>query len=397
MMKQLSILVLSILILSSCSDNAESTAENEGGSGNYTFQIMDSLVVDYLGSALLADVSKDGNRFLIYDSQRTTFIITDKEGTILHQFDKSGDIPDNPGSLFNPPAFYNESQIVLFATKGYFIFDFEGNLIQQMEDVTSRSMVISRNYPKALYSFEFQNQPVLLSANMDALVGNPAKDEYYTDSRAVRLVFPEMDSIAPLVPFEADSRYLDGTGYSQMKVLSKLTYNENKLSITYPKEARVYLYNLTSNGFVLGQTLEMNPAVFHVDKGADRTSLDNSSGNSGFSFGSKMGEASVNAAYHFGNTVIVEYNPGLPEDLRREPEMVQTSEGAFTLVNPDNIPENLWQVFVNGEKKTNGFLAPDVLGNFVLGQDEELWFTRGPSEEEELDYLIYYKVELIEE
>ncbi len=396
-MKLLSIALLSLAMLSACNDDSESAAEDATGSGNFSFQIVDSLVVDYLGTGVLADISKDGSRFLIYDGQRTAFLITDKEGTILHQFEKSGDTPDNPGSLFNPPAFYNEEQIVLNASKGYFFFDFEGNLEKKIEDATSRSLVISRNYPKALYSINFQNQPVLLSSNMDALIGNPAKDEFYANNRAVQMVFTQTDSISPQIPFEENSRYLDGTGYSPMKILSKFSFNENKLSVTYPKEDRVYMYNLTADGFVLDQILEMAPEVFYVDKGKDRTSLDNSEGNSGFSFGGKMGEASVNGSYHYGNTVIVEYNPGLPEDIREEPELVTTSEGSMTLVNPDNIPSNLFLVFENGAKRTNGFLAPDVLGAFALGQGNFMWFSRGPSEEEELDYLIFYKVELKEE
>lgn len=396
-MKLLSILLMSLVILSSCGDNTDSITGNAGGSGNYTFQIVDSLVVDYLGAGLLADVSSDGNRFLIYDNQRTAFLVTNKEGAILHQFEKSGDIPDSPGSLFNPPSFYGNDQIALYATRGYFIFDFSGNLIKKVEDVTSRNMVISRNYPKAVYPITFQNQPAILSPNMDVLVRNPAKDNYYTENRAVQIVLTEADSITPMIPLEANSRYLDGKGYSAMKILPKYSYNENKLSVTYPKESRVYLYDLTSNGFVLDQILEMAPSEFHIDNGVDRESLDNSSGNSSFSFGSKMGEASVNASYHFGNTVIVEYNPGLPEDLREEAKLITTSEGSMTLVNPDNIPSNLWQVFVDGRKQTDGFLAPDVLGNFALGHGDDLWFSRGPSEEEELDYLIFYKVKLIEE
>jgi hypothetical protein len=396
-MKLLSTLLISLVILSSCGDNTDSITENAGGSGNYTFQIVDSLVVDYLGAGLLADVSSDGNRFLIYDGQRTAFLVTDKEGTILYQFEKSGDIPDSPGSLFNPPAFHGTDQIALYATRGYFIFDFSGNLIKKVEDVTSRSMVISRNYPKAVYPITFQNQPAILSPNMDVLVRNPAKDDYYVENRAVQIVLTETDSILPMIPLEANSRYLDGKGYTAMKILPKISLNNNKLSVTYPKESRVYLYDYTSNGFELDQVLEMEPSVFYIDNGADRESLDNSSGNSGFSFGSKMGEASVNASYHFGNTVIVEYNPGLPEDLREEAKLITTSEGSMTLVNPDNIPSNLWQVFVDGRKQTDGFLAPDVLGNFALGHGEDLWFSRGPSEEEELDYLIFYKVKLIEE
>jgi len=397
MMKLLSILLIGLVILSSCGDNAETISEKAGGSGNYTFQIVDSLVVEYLGTGVLADVSKDGNRFLIFDGQRIAFLITDKEGNILHQFEKSGDIPDSPGNLFNPPAFYGNDQIAIYASRGYFIFDFDGILVKKVEDVTSRNMVIRRNYPKAVYPITFQNQPAILSPNMDVLVRNPGKDEYYTENKAVQIVLVETDSIYPYVPFEANSRYLDGKGYTAMKILPKYSFNENKLSVTYPKESRVYLYDLTTNGFVLDQILEMAPSVFHVDNGVDRESLDNSSGNSGFSFGSKMGEANVGSIYHYGANVIVEYNPGLPEDLRKAPEMITTSEGSMTLVSPDNIPSNLWQVFVDGEKRTDGFAAPEILGTLAVGQGKFMWFTRAYNEDEELDYLIYYKVELIEE
>ena len=396
-MKLLSTLLISLVILSSCGDNTDSITENAGGSGNYTFNIVDSLVVDYLGTGVLADVSSDGNRFLIYDGQRTAFLVTDREGTILHQFEKSGDILDLPGDLFNPPAFYGSDQIALYASRGYFIFDFDGILVKKVEDVTSRNMVIRRNYPKAVYPITFQNQPALLSPNMDVLVRNPGKDEYYTENKAVQIVMVETDSVYPYVPFEANSRYLDGKGYPAMKILPKYSYNENKLSVTYPKESRVYLYDLTSNGFVLDQILEMAPSEFHIDNGVDRESLDNSSGNSSFSFGSKMGEANVGNIYHYGSTVIVEYNPGLPESLRKAPEIITTSEGSMRLVSPDNIPSNLWQVFVDGEKRTDGFAAPEILGTLAVGQGKFMWFTRAYNEDEELDYLIYYKVELIEE
>ena len=109
-------------IIISCSSD-----DNVGGDSKstaiYSLQIIDSLQIEYLGQIQLIDRNERG-QFLLQDTQRKAYLVANEKGEIIHQFVITADNKNFPGGIFESPAFYQNDQIIFYASKGLYFFDF---------------------------------------------------------------------------------------------------------------------------------------------------------------------------------------------------------------------------------------------------------------------------------
>jgi hypothetical protein len=147
-MKKLTLSLLSLIVMAtflfSCGGN-ESTAEEPALSdaSELTFEIVDSLAIDYLGQLAFCDITPDGSKVLLYDRQRGAFLVCNKAGETLHSFNKSGETPDFPGMLSSNPVFFGNDQILGSGRNSLYFYDFDGNLVNKVtEEAPSSGMFI---------------------------------------------------------------------------------------------------------------------------------------------------------------------------------------------------------------------------------------------------------------
>jgi hypothetical protein len=125
--------ILSILFIFACSSKQEEVQKTLAEQ-QFEFEIYDSLVVDYLGNLYLADISKDGETFLLIDHQKDSIFVTDQKGKIVSRFCKKGDGPGNyKGTRNNLPQFFNSEEIIIPAWKGFYIYSKSGEFQNAFE------------------------------------------------------------------------------------------------------------------------------------------------------------------------------------------------------------------------------------------------------------------------
>ncbi|WP_332911457.1 hypothetical protein [Algoriphagus boritolerans] len=106
MKNQLILSILSFLLAFACSSKEEEDQKTLAEQ-QFEFEIYDSLVVDYLGNLYLADISKDGDTFLLIDHQHDSIFVTDQKGKIVSRFAKKGEGPGSyKGTRNNLPQFF---------------------------------------------------------------------------------------------------------------------------------------------------------------------------------------------------------------------------------------------------------------------------------------------------
>ncbi|MGM0579833.1 MAG: hypothetical protein ACQETL_04085 [Bacteroidota bacterium] len=381
------------IIFSSCS--SEKAKENISDSDiEFQFEIVDSLLVDYLGVPLLCDFSPSQEHVLFFNKRNTEFIITDVKGEIISQFTKEGDIPDNPGTLSDRPIFYDNHTVIAHGQKGIWAYDFEGENVWKIEREQPLSYWFSKSYGRSMYLLEPEHYFTVI--NYDQLAIDASKDSLYENQHALKIVNKNSESTKAAIPLESFSRYLDGKGYQSSSMLPSNHFRGNQMVISYQKEDLIYIYEWKNKSFQLADTFSLNINPFYLDEGKDRESLE---GQIGFSMGGKMGEAEVRGTWLLSeDQVLVFYNKGIKEPERKEPKMEKVGENSMKLVTPDNIPEDEFQVYREGKKYGRPFKLPNALSTLLYVDGDFVWFKKNyEALGVEDDHAVFYKTKLIEQ
>ena len=123
---------LILLILFSCGNEKNNeSVQNPNSEGSLELQKVDSVDYKLLGDPILADVSDDRSRMLIYDYASSEIITIDEDGMLLGKFSKTEDTPDAYGFMMELPGFLGNDQVVVNGMRGVFIYDLEGNQIKK--------------------------------------------------------------------------------------------------------------------------------------------------------------------------------------------------------------------------------------------------------------------------
>jgi hypothetical protein len=385
-------LAFGLCFIISCSSD-DNLGEATKSTAIYSLQIIDSLQIEYLGQIHLIDRNEKG-QFLLQDPQRRAYLVADEKGEIIHQFTLTIDDKNFPGLIFESPAFYQNDLIIFYASKGLFYFDFEGNF-QFKKEPLEKDVFVSRMGTKAIFETSIEGEEYILANRIGFLNGDANTQEYYDSFQAINLYNPSMQQTKGFVGLENESTYRDGKYHDPYRMQNRFDIEGNQLAIVYKYDPNVYHYALTKDSALLIQSLSMKDEILYIDEqkekgvpnnpGAPPSPID--------IFSLKLGESEVgNVALVKGNLIMVQYNPGLPEELRQTPKVVEGTDGN-RIEYPDNIPRDHYVVFKEGKKAGGGELPPQ-LQNFIFEQDGFLWFSSVPNQKMEEDVVTWYKVKL---
>jgi len=384
-------LLCTMLIISCLSDQENS--ESSDSDLEFQFEVVDSLLLDYLGTPKLCDFSPNREHILFYNSRNSEFIIADTNGSILNQFSKEGDIPDNPGSLSDRPIFFDDETIIAHGQDGIWAYNFDGGNVWSIKRDEPISYWFSKSYGRSIYLLDPPHYFTVI--NYDLLALDASQDSLYENQHALKLINRKTESLESIIPLEPFSRYLDGKGYKPASMLPINHVNGETMVISYAKDEIVYLYDWADERFQLADTFSLNIEPFFLDEAEKRESFKDQEG---FMFGGKIGEAEVRGSWLLNNDmVLVQYNAGVKESERQEAKMESVGENSVRLIMPDNIPADKFQLYQDGRKYGASFTKMEALANLLYVQNDSYWFgkdieTLGIED----DYAVFYKAKLVQ-
>jgi hypothetical protein len=399
------VLIMAIFLLYSCGDSNESASSEQQSidpNAKLTFEVVETLEIDYLGNLSLVDLSPDASKFLLIDNQRGIFLVTDRQGNFLHQFEKKGDRPDFPGRIQTPPFFLDDNYIALISARALYIYDLDGELTQLIRDESPLSggmmmMVMTMNPGKEAYRAVWGNQLRAIKK------GSPIPPNFQTNegpdlsaNRAIEVITPDAGTFEKWIGFESDSKFMSGDTYPTLAMSPVIGIGaDGKVYLAYNQDPTIRVYEYRNGELVLTQSIPMNPEVFNFMKPI----VPGEGGMPGAIFmPAAIGAGSVRFIHGHENEIITMYNPGLPEEEQAKPEVNQSGGNVeIRIQSPKDLPKNRFQYFLNGQKVGNDFEAPDMLKSIVLAEGPHLWFSRDTEkDEEESDFITFYKVKVVE-
>lgn len=226
-MRLFALLLLVPIFLFSCGNEDTSLDKAELANTTIAIELVDSVMVDYLGSLQLSDIHESSGKFLFFDPSRTLFLLTDENGQTISEFTKMRDSPDFAPMIGYPPFFIDAEKIGVLSIKKLFVYSFSGDLVDSFEfeeENPYRALVErSANQPMVINGSQ---APVLLfplpGPPDPPSIDNPEFSDLST-FRAIQMVDLKRKTSEQLVGFEENSRFLQGKPH-HMAAMSPFTW-----------------------------------------------------------------------------------------------------------------------------------------------------------------------------
>lgn len=350
------------------------------------FEIYDSLVVDYLGSLVMMDISPDGQTYLLLDQNNSDIFTTDAKGEIIAQFNREGDGPENySGSRMGLAQFVSNESFFIPTMLGFYVYDLEGNLqsIYKPDFGTNATLIVG-NSKNSLF-----HEGKIYSNLEDRAYDEGAEPmEYHSKATKVEVVNLADSTWTPSVPFPAKSRFSSPEDlHPTISFYTNIAIRDDSLYVTFRNEPILYSYALSNlESPVLSRTIPFD--FFQLADVIDPEDQNSFRIRDFFT-------GTINSVKPMGNNqFMIDYLTGLPDD---KADPIVNGGSDFGQMFADAMEENSGGLAIYDGKSLSPIIEKEELlgtmGKFV--STDEIWFSLN-FEEVENDYSVLYKTRLVE-
>ncbi|MFC0262623.1 hypothetical protein [Fontibacter flavus] len=378
------LIALALFSILACSrKELESSADTSPKS--YGVEILDSLVVDYIGLLSWSHISPDGRKFLAMDLQKSDVLLIDNEGQILQTLNKSGDQPESIGpNLMGRPQFRNDTEIAFLGTKGLFLFDLRGNLKQQFEpDFNPIMNFIILNAD--VFQFRDPNFALGLMAGR-----NTEGSGFYESTEGTKFEAIDLSkgSYLGVIPFPENSRFKASEIFPVTNTVPLLRTTKEGLYIAFKNESKIFFYNWDDLNKP-SKEIQLQVDNFQLIKGKDPKSVNQNM----ISFDTReFAYGAINQLIWVDGQLLINYSPGLSdEEYERITNGISDFQEIFNLIGEKN--QSQWAV-VSEDGSLTPIEIPGKLGRIeFVDQEGNFWISPNRTEMER-DYEVLFKARL---
>lgn len=344
----------------------------------WELEIVDSIQADYLGT--VDGVEFKNGKGVIFNFKENKLIEFDESGKILHE--KSYTI-DGPEKVFYPVQlrYTNEGRLYGASFIGW-LYEFNPNLSFKRE-IKLPFLTEAKDGGGNLRNLDqWKDQLILWYPGRDGT--NPYDPFFFRDHFLLEKVDPKTGNAEPLIRTPTTSRYASDKYFERTWV--NFGVLGDTLYMTLTNEPLIHLYDLAQNGEFL-KTIPFQPNKFE----------DNGEHSEPYQYisGTKMMDGRIRQLFPTRQGIIVTYDEGIEEDV-----FVQSE-----LNDPQNFP--LYPNFQNQVLKiiqldgtlSNEIIIPNSIKRLLPIESLDQPFYALRNDEfigEEQDYLIFYKLRLVQ-
>jgi len=252
--------ILSITIIS-CNKN-ESVHQNFIYT-DFQINIYDSISVNSLGEILLTDYNPNTELITGYDIYKEINVILNKNGEIVSSFDRQYFDNEGYGNRFGGSSFYSDSSLMILGVKGYYEYDFNGNLLSYMTHPFANK-TLPLNFKFNLIKLEKKSTNYIIGMTGPNNMRSANDPDFYKEMRWVSITDYNNNSYIATLKYEKNSLYLDGNSYYYKAPIMTYSKQDETIIVVYPYDLSIYLYEFDSerSQLALINTQDTRPDFF---------------------------------------------------------------------------------------------------------------------------------------
>jgi hypothetical protein len=354
---------------------------------NLEFEIYDSLVMDYLGNVNLMDISPDGNTFLLIDQNTDSIFVTNLSGTILQQYKRTGEGPENiTGNRTGIAKFFDDESFLIPSSRGIFQYSIDGSLLKSfIPDFTGLSQLV---IPSNEAHFVKNNKVYMnLPGRYSDLEQNVL--DFQEQSKRLEVLDIATDEFESVTHFPKTSKFSSTTKeYGSLESFSNITLKGDTLFLNFRSEPKIFGYSFSNlDSPVSVQTI---PFPAFLERNPDKKVETGSFNLRDFFYGTINKIIAMDE-----NVFLISYLGGLSDEVANEiiAEGGSDFDKIFKMAGEKN---QGGLVLFDGKNISPIIRKPENLGNInKFVSKEEIWFSLNFSKAEN-DYSIIYKTRLVQ-
>lgn len=352
----------------------------------YELEILDSVMVDYIGVMSWSHISPDRKHFLATNLQTSEILLIDQSGKIVNTFQLTGDQPNSIGP--NPiarPQFKNADSFAVLGAKGFFNVDFAGNLLQTFKPDFTPSlgyMVLHADL------FQFKNEQEAI-----ALFGSRKVEGSGFYSMGGGTILEKINlseqSFTGVIPFPQNSRFSKTEEiYTQTSTYPVMRVQESGVYVAFTNEPVIYFYQW-SDLENPAKEIQLKFDAFEQIKGKDPKAIDLDV----ISFDTRtFAYGSINYLQRYKDKLLIGYEPGLTDEVyERATEGKQSFQEIFQAIA--KVQQAKWALADETGKLTPIDFSSDLGRVEFIDSEGNIWISPNKSERER-DYEVIFKVKL---
>jgi len=386
-MKYLGPLLLLMLFLYACGTKQD---KNNAEISNkwVTFEMLDSIRIDYLGSPTVHDLDPGSKKLIFMEHKEISQIINiaDFDGSILASFSKWGDVPDSYGGLMASLRIVDYNSFVAYGTKGFLTYDFEGKHQSLVKHINSPyrgfgQIGLGSGMQESKGRYLYINQvPQSITKN---------EVNFYEKLRPLTWLDHETGENEPIIQFPENSIFRSGKYFFRNSWAPAFTLVDDLIYVAFGIEPVIYSYE-ASPPYSLVSSISLDLPDYRYFKGAATYSTTDVR-----FFGQARTSGKVLNIKKIDKYFVIAYFPGH--------DALDTEE-AFTNKSPDEArafydkihkkyPHRI-AILDSLGRMVNDFVPEGLSPNSMVLRNGELWMMEKPDEEVEQDFFRLFRVGL---
>lgn len=371
-----------LFIFFSCSQEVK----EETGVKSFSLVVVDSVLVDYLGTMNLQDYDPESDKYLLTNEVYYEYLEVDGSGAILHhnKFSEEGVNPINsPMGL----GYFDGKVTVFDSPKGYFSFE-DSSIVDEV--LIPYSSHVFMMYPK-LGMFELGGKVFYPKPWPETLKVNLSEGAFYKALMRLDILESQDKSTGDTlghIKLPENSPLL-GDGIQGFPIPT-YTLTADKLLLSMWLEPRFYVYSIKNGGFEFERTVEID-----IPGWVPYTSVPEDNAEAFFMENQKKTPGILTNLFQMGDKYIAVYNKGLTEDQMNS---MNRKDANFGTERKKKNP-NLIAVFDRDFNQLASNVSFPVPASFAtaVNKEGELVVSKDPSlTDVEDDGIILYKLKLLE-
>lgn len=379
--KVLFVLLIGLLIVS-CGKKYDEAALKDNPS--LSLIVKDSIKVDYAGLLNLQDVDTENERLLLYDRQRNIFLITDHNGSALHQFSKNDDEKGGFSFLLGPAMFHTDGQIRLIAMNGIISYDLHGNLSSHIPYSNEDPPGFSG---RPMFAEEFEEYDGKLLGKGVVARGEYGKNEkeFYDQFLLLSWFDPASGKYERIINLEEESLFKNGRAYEVTEMMPVYTIFRDKIFLVAGGDPYLNVYQAKSPHQLISRT-KLSYSPFYVSDGQDMNAADPKAIQSIESSGNTLNLKATS------DYLIAGYSSGYDAGDRIKYNDRSMNYQDFKKIIDGKYPDYIHVMDHDGNMLLNMENSLNIDLREFTTRDEHIWAMKKVNLEEEEDFVMIYKI-----
>uniref|UniRef100_UPI0025C4D15E hypothetical protein n=1 Tax=Cecembia sp. TaxID=1898110 RepID=UPI0025C4D15E len=345
---------------------------------------VDSVQVDYLGMLNLMDVHPATGKLLLFNMQKSLFVMANLDGKVEREFSKQGG-PDNFGSFPLGAGKFTEDgrTFTIISNQGVYTYDLEGNLVLGGRHQVSQLPAFSGRMAADMEFFWIGDKILSVGHGRGAYPNNTT--DFYEHYRGMVWFDTLERQVEQFMPLDENSVFRNGKAHDLSHMMPKLAVDQERIYWVHGVEPVLHIHDLKPPYEKIRRVaLEIPDYTFN--EGMDFNKADprmiNPDSYSGFMENIKVTE----------QFILITFFPGVPEADRDKFENLAWPE--FQAKVRKAYPPRLMVRDLEGNFMREFTLSKDLSDRQWLYRDGYLWFLAPVNLDEEEDFVKIYKVAL---